>query len=115
MCVCEGHSCLAFARAGLGYIYDKTEITGDNVRYAIGERKRRKKTKRSKSSRTGDKLHSIVCEKESGDQMESENECVSKARQCAQGRRNGKGQCPMVRASRRRLTRQGDKSKTKER
>ena len=29
-----GHSCLAFARAGLGYLYDEFESLGDNVRYA---------------------------------------------------------------------------------
>ena len=29
-----GHSCLAFARAGLGYLYDGSESLGDNVRYA---------------------------------------------------------------------------------
>jgi len=29
-----GHSCLAFARAGLGYLYDESESMGYNVRYA---------------------------------------------------------------------------------
>ena len=30
-----GHSCLAFARAGLGYIYDKSKITRDSVCYVV--------------------------------------------------------------------------------
>ena len=54
-----GHSCLAFARAGLGYIYDESEITGDNVRYTIGERKDGRVP--AESYRYG------VCEKESGE------------------------------------------------
>ena len=29
-----GHRCLAFARAGLGYLYVESETKGDNVRYA---------------------------------------------------------------------------------
>ena len=29
-----GHSCLAFARAGLGYLYVESETKGDNERYA---------------------------------------------------------------------------------
>ena len=28
-----GHSCLAFARAGLGYLYVESELLGDNVHY----------------------------------------------------------------------------------
>jgi len=29
-----GHSCPAFTRAGLGYLYIKSESLGDNIRYA---------------------------------------------------------------------------------
>lgn len=67
-----------------------------------------------KSSHTGDKLHSIICKKGSSYQMENKNECVTKVQWQAQGQRNGKGQCPIVRASRTRLTKQGNKSKAKE-
>jgi len=28
-----GHSCLAFARAGLGYLYVESESLGDNIHY----------------------------------------------------------------------------------
>jgi len=33
-----GRSCLAFTRAGLGFIYDKSKVVGDNLCYAEGER-----------------------------------------------------------------------------
>jgi len=58
-----GHSCLAFARAGLGYIYGESEITGDNVRYAVKERVREKEQGMLKLNPAGDRPRGVVCER----------------------------------------------------
>ena len=59
-----GCSCLAFAGAGLGYLYGKSETRGRQYTLCregvIGEKER----KRLKSNATGNRPHSVVCKRE---------------------------------------------------
>jgi len=71
----KGHSCLAFARAGLGYLYDKSGILRDNVHYTAkggsggkGERKVEVGSCRRQTARRR------MRKEESGNQKTSENE-----------------------------------------
>jgi len=59
-----GRSCLAFAGAGLGYLYSKSETRGQQYMLCregvIGEKER----KRLKSNATGNRPRGVVCERE---------------------------------------------------
>jgi len=59
-----GCSCLAFAGAGLGYLYGKSETRGRQYTLCregvIGEKER----KRLKSNATGNRPHGVVCKRE---------------------------------------------------
>jgi len=77
-------SCLAFTRAGLGYIY---RVQDNKTVYATRKQENGERGNERSGSSAGDKPRGVVCKKGSGDQRKSENECYVKARQRAQGRR----------------------------
>ena len=109
-----GHSCLAFARAGLGYIYDKSEITGDNVHYAMKRASGERKTKgRSRVLPATERAASYA---KSGPviKAKSENKCVSEVRQRAHGRRERHRSVSDGKAVEEKASERGDESKTKE-